>query len=251
MRPWLTTDPNEVLSIVAIYPNKILVAFADNSIAVMELPTLNIIDLLPPNWMGNRVGEITALHCDLPSEKPFVFVGTSEGNVFVLDVMESAVRICDFSLGLVDFNLSGETLAVADLQLSSKDERYLAIGLSCRDDFDSRRADQGAIIIYDLLKNKVLKNIKVPSVTSLAWHHLGELLFAATRKGEIYAIQPDKGTSVVCWESTDEVINMEDEEGGVAAVRRIHWLAPQLSSNEGCLFLLLCKFLSLHLFCTS
>eukprot|EP00981_Chlorochromonas_danica_P011135 scaffold3776_cov166-Ochromonas_danica.AAC.10 len=232
MRPWLTADPNEVLSIVAVYPNKILVAFADNSIAVMELPTLNIIDLLPPNWMGNRAGEITALHCDLPSEKPFVFVGTSEGNVFVLDVMESAVRICDFSLGLVEFNLSGETLAVADLHLSPKDERYLTIGLSCRDDFDNRRADQGAIVIFDLLKNKVMKNIKVPSVTSLAWHHSSELLFAATRKGEIYAIQPDKGTSVVCWESTDEVINIEDEEGGVAAVRRIHWLAPQCNSNE-------------------
>eukprot|EP01031_Cornospumella_fuschlensis_P038189 gene38189-46401_t len=59
VRPWLTNDPNEVVSLVAIYPNKLLAAFVDNSIVVMELPSLSIVDLFQPNWLGPRLGDIT------------------------------------------------------------------------------------------------------------------------------------------------------------------------------------------------
>lgn len=230
MRPWLTSDPIEVVSLVAIYPNKVLAAFADNSIVVMELPSLNIVDLLQPNWLGARAGDITTLHSDLPGEKAFVFAGTSEGTVHVLDVMEGSIRICDYSLGLSDFGLSGQTLSVADLHLCPKDDKYLAVG------FDGADFGTGALVIYDLSKSKVHKTFKVPGVTSLAWHHAGELLFAGTMGGDIFAVQLERGTCVSCWNSKEEV--NDDEEDQQVAVRRISWLAPQ-GGGEGCLFLLL------------
>jgi WD40 repeat protein len=171
MRPWLTNEPNEVVSIVALHPNRIIVAFGDNSLVVMELPTLEVIDLLPPSWLSShRCGDITAIHCDAPSEKNFVYVGTSEGYLTVLDVMESAVRICDFELNLTDFGLQGQSLSISDIESCPKDERYLAVG------FDG--VDNGAIVVYDLVKHKILKQFQTHGISALQWHQAGEVLFA-------------------------------------------------------------------------
>ncbi len=144
MRPWLTEEANEVVSIVALHPNRILVAFGDNSLVVMELPTLEVIDLLrSSSWMNPKWGDITAIHCDMPNEKNFIYVGTSEGYLTVLDVMESAVRVCDFELTTSDFSLQGQSFSISDIQSCPKDERFLVIG------FDGGNANCGAVVVYD------------------------------------------------------------------------------------------------------
>lgn len=236
MRPWLTNDPNEVVSLVAVYPNKLLAAFVDNSIVVMELPSLNIVDLFQPNWLGPRLGDITALHSDIVSEKSFVFVGTSEGGVVVLDVMEASARICDYSLSASDLGVSGQGYSIADLHISPKDERYVAIGL------DGPTLESGLVVLFDLVKNKVYKSFKLPSVTSLDWHHGGEVLYIGTVKGEVYGVQVEKGTCNCVWNASGEVINEDEEENNTVAIRRVNWMGPQFPSTEGCLFVLLCKF---------
>ncbi len=171
MRPWLAEEPIEVVSIVALYPNKILVVFGDNSIVIMELPSLEVIDLLPPSWLPSKLGDITAIHADLPSEKNFVYIGTSEGSLQVLDVMESAIRVCDFTLNRNELGISG-SFAISDIQSCPKDERYIAIAL------DGSSVDSGYVIIFDFVKNKVHKSFKTKAIASLYWHHLGEVLFA-------------------------------------------------------------------------
>jgi len=138
----------------------------------MELPSLEVIDLLEPSWLSSKAGDITAIYADLPSEKNFVYVGTSEGTVQVLDVMESAIRICDFPLGRNELGLSGTSFSVSDIQLCPKDERYLAIGL------DGASTEEGCVVVYDFLKSKVHKTFRTKSVASIYWHHLGEVLFA-------------------------------------------------------------------------
>lgn len=173
MRPWLAEEPIEVVSIVALHPNKILVVFGDNSIVVMELPSLEVIDLLPPAWLPSKLGDITSIHADLPCEKNFVYIGTSEGSLQVLDVMESAIRVCDFTLHRNELGISG-SFSISDIQSCPKDERYLAIAL------DGASVDSGYVIIFDFVKSKVHKSFKTKAIASLSWHHLGEVLFAGT-----------------------------------------------------------------------
>jgi hypothetical protein len=81
LRPWLTSDENQVTAIVSPSVNTILCVFADNSLVVLDLPTLNVLDLLPGSqWLptNKAAGEITFVHVDEPAEKNFVFVGTSK-----------------------------------------------------------------------------------------------------------------------------------------------------------------------------
>jgi WD40 repeat protein len=237
MRPWLTDEPNEVVSIVALHPNRILVTFCDNSMVVMELPTLEIIDLLKPTWMHSKWGDITAVHCDAVSEKNFVYIGTSDGYLTVLDVMEGSIRICDFELNLTDMGLQGmSSFSVSDIQSCPKDERYLAIG------FDGTTKSQGAVVVYDLVKHKVHKQFKTASISTLQWHHLGEILYAGTSTGEILVINPEKNICISAWNAKDEKI--EDDEHGESSegfIRRISWLPPQTDGTEGCLFVLVGK----------
>ncbi len=172
MRPWLTNDPNEVTTIISLHHNKILVSFGDNSIVAMELPSLDIIDLLEPAWVdSNRNGDISVIHVDVPGEKNFAYIGTTEGAVLVLDVMEASIRICDFKLTCHDLGLA-QSMAVSDIQSCPKDDRYLAIG------YGGAAASMGAIVLFDLLKNKVHRTFKTAAITAMDWTCSGETLYA-------------------------------------------------------------------------
>jgi WD40 repeat protein len=173
MRPWLTDDSNSVLSIQALYPNKVLVAFEDNSIIVMDLPTLDVVDLLLPSFIDTKHGYISCIHVDTPSEKCFVYIGTTEGFLYVLDILETSIRICDYSLSCRDFGLS-QSMIINDIKICPKDEKYLAFGLGGSD------MNDGVVVIYDLVKHKEKRSFKCAAVSSLSWHHSGETLFVGT-----------------------------------------------------------------------
>lgn len=233
-RTWLTEDPNEVVAIVPLFPNKILTVFGDNSMVAMELPSLEVVDLLSSSWLPRTFGDITAVHCDTVGEKNFVYLGTSEGVFIVLDVMESMIRVCEFQLSKADFGLGSKDVSISDIQISPKDEKFIAVG------FEGGDLDEGYVVIYDLVKHKVHKSFTVPSVSTMAWHHSGDFLYAGTRKGELYIINVEKSTCLKTWSAEDELISSEDDgEEAWAAIRRISWLAPQKEDEEGCLFLML------------
>eukprot|EP01038_Epipyxis_sp_PR26KG_P005985 gene5985-8242_t len=246
VRPWLTDDPNPVVSILPLHPDRILVVFGNNSVVVMSLPSLEIIDLLEPTWMGggsnNRNGDITAVHVDFPSEKNYAYFGTSEGMMFVLDIQFSSIRVVDYNLSLSDVSIT-ESMSLTAIQISPKDEKYIALG------FEGSNNKSGAIVIFDLQKRKVYRSYKTNAISSIYWHHLGEILYAGTKNGELYQALLDKSSCNEIWNSTNERNDsgrIDDEDGeddintsssAMPEIKRIKWLAPQPPSQEGCLFI--------------
>ena len=71
----------------------LLSRLGDNSIVAMELPSLEVVDLLSSSWLPETFGDITAVHCDTVGEKNFVYLGTSEGVFIALDVMDSMTSL--------------------------------------------------------------------------------------------------------------------------------------------------------------
>lgn len=209
--------------------------FGDNSLVAMEIPSLEVIDLLPSNWLPQTFGDLTAIHSDTVSEKNFVYLGTSEGVFIVLDIMESMIRVCDFQLSKSDFGFSSKEVSISDIQLCPKDEKFVAVG------FEGGDLEEGHVVIYDFVKHKVHKSFNLPSISSMAWHHLGEVLYAGTRNGELYSINVEKNSCLKIWTAEDEVISNGDDDGEdtIVAIRRLSWLAPQKDDEEGCLFLLI------------
>lgn len=221
---------------MALHPNKILVTFGDNSIVAMELPTLEVIDLLSSSWLPQTYGDITAVHCDAIGEKNFVYLGTSEGVFIVLDVLETMIRVCEFQLAPTDFGLAGKSVSITEIQMCPKDERYVAVA------FEGGDLDEGYVVIYDFTKHKVHRQFTLPAVGTLVWNHTGEQLFAGTRRGQIYVVNPEKNTCQKMWTADDEVLGGgDDDDDGIdtVSIRKLSWLAPQDNDGEGCLFLLL------------
>lgn len=236
VRPWLTDDPNEVVAIIPLYPNKILVVFDDNSVVAMELPSLEVVDLLSSSWLPRTFGDITAIHCDFISEKNFVYLGTSEGVFIVLDVMESMIRVCEFQLSKADFGLALKEVSISDIQVCPKDDRFVAVG------FEGGDLEEGHVVIYDFVKHKVHKSFTLPSISAMAWHHGGEFLYVASRNGQLFIINVEKGTWMKVWTAENEVICCDEEDMFTSVtIRRLSWLAPQKDDDDddGCLFLLL------------
>lgn len=224
----------------------------------MELPALNIIDLLQPNWLQEREGDITAIYSDSVGEKGFVYVGTSSGSLHVLDCMHSMVRVCDYKVSLNDFGLGTGGWTISDIQISPKDDRYIAVG------FDGGEIDFGAIVIFDFGKSKPYKTFKLSAVSSLYWHHAGEILYAGkvkyisyitltsnyflymfvgTLDGRLYLINIEKGSCNAVWNANDEKVEDLDEDSDFKpAIRRLFWMPSQTANSDiGCLFLQLCK----------
>ncbi len=174
MRPWLTNDPNKVSSIVQLHHNQILVLFEDNSIVVMELPTLDIVDLLAPSWLagaGRNTGDVSVVYVDVPGEKNFVYIGTTEGVVLVIEVTDT-IRICDFKLTCHELGVPN--MAVCDISTCPKDDKYLAIG------YGGSSVNEGSVVIFELVKHKVQRTFKTAAVTSMDWRHTGDYLYVGT-----------------------------------------------------------------------
>lgn len=173
IRPWLTEDPNECVSITALFPDRILVAFADNSMVMLELPSLNVLDLLQPNWLHKKCGDISCVRYDAPGEKNFVYVGTTEGFMFVLDANDEAeLTVVDYLISCKSLGLH-KNMTLSDIQVYPKDEKYIALG------YDGDGV--GAVVIYDHTKQKPHRVFDTKAITSMSWQHLGDALYAGER----------------------------------------------------------------------
>jgi hypothetical protein len=86
--------------------------------ALMALPSLNIIDLKEPSWLDKRAGFITVVHTDEATHQPFVYVGTSTGTMFVIEIEQVAIRVCEYVITLGDCQLQG--VALTDIQICPK-----------------------------------------------------------------------------------------------------------------------------------
>lgn len=171
MRPNTKEDNVSIKRIVALDPDLILVAYNDNSIDVLELPAMNLVGDLDKTWLGTKGGDITTIHVDEPNEKNYVYIGTSEGILHVLDINDSSnIRICDF---LLTWKLLGlnNNMSITDIQICPKDEKFLAIS------YEGLLVDQGAVIIYDLSKMKTHRLYETKAILSLAWNHTGDILY--------------------------------------------------------------------------
>ncbi len=246
MKPWFSDLPNPVVSIVGLHPKQILVTFSDNSMVVLDLPSLFIVDMLTSSWVGQKSSDVTTVYVDAPGEKNFVYVGTSDGVVLVLDILETQIRICDYKITWSDVGLSC-CMAVSDVQICPKDEKYLAISYS------GPSHDVGSIVLYDMHKRKVVKLFKTSAITCILWNTLGDTFFAASRGGDLVCGGLEKAAVSVVWNARGEREDADDDEfeqGGdddgddhvvtaFRAIRSMYWLAPQAHSPDGCLLMLL------------
>ena len=92
-----------------------LVVYNDNSLALFRLPTLELLDSLEGNWLTNSNDypgiELSCIHVDEYAEKSlrtFVYVGTSIGDIYVIEVSTTSgsVRVCDFLVSLRDVEIT-------------------------------------------------------------------------------------------------------------------------------------------------
>lgn len=283
MRPWLSNETNAVTHIVSLHPNRILVGFSDNNIAVLDLPSLNLLHELGSSWI--KGSDITAIYTDEAGERNFVFVGTSDGLITVLDTSDlTSIRVCNYSISWKMMSLP-KSMAVSDIQLCPKDERYLAVGL------EGPLSNIGALVIFDLVKQKPLKVFETAAIASICWQHHGDVLFAGkitilyndylmfkilfslyntyigTKNGKLLSITSaiEKPQCITIWNAQQELASYDTEDRcnenddtdnnnnndddvsaeGAIVIVKIHWMAAQSASQEGCLFLLLCKIMLL------
>jgi hypothetical protein len=100
-----------------------LVVYKNNNIAVLRTPSLFTMGFTKSNWMTNSDesgGEITCVHVDeyTEGEKTFVYVGTSEGFLHVIEVSPfGMIRICDYSISTADVELPSDMGVTAVLSV--------------------------------------------------------------------------------------------------------------------------------------
>jgi hypothetical protein len=234
----------DITNIIEFDTDKIIVTFADNSMAVLALPSLTLLTRLD-NWLGKSCGDITSLYSSYILSQSYIFVGTSEGFVRVLDVTsdeshQHSIRECDYTITSANAGVTAG-MVVSSLQLCPKDEKYLAISY---DSYDGSTSNcSGVTIIYDLAKKKVHRTYKSTGVTCISWNHVGDVLYAGTRTGEVLALGLEKVSCLNVWNVKAEIIEDDDtDEEKVTSVRKMNWMGPQKPSDVGCLFVLIGSF---------
>jgi hypothetical protein len=170
MRPHAKDEGVTAKYFAALDPDLLLAAYTDNSFDVLELPSLNLAGDLDKSWIGGRNAKVTAVFVDEPGEKNYAYVGTSEGILHVLDATDSALRVSDFSLTWKTMGVS-TMMPISDIKLHPRDERFLAVS------FEGALAHQGAVVIYDLAKQKTHKVHETKAITCMSWNHTGEVLY--------------------------------------------------------------------------
>ena len=112
-----------------------LVVYNDNSLALFRLPTLELLDSLEGNWLTNSNDypgiELSCIHVDEYAEKSlrtFVYVGTSIGDIYVIEVSTTSgsVRVCDFMVSLKDVEITSPMRVTAIISV----KHFIAISHS-------------------------------------------------------------------------------------------------------------------------
>ncbi|KAJ1428060.1 hypothetical protein B484DRAFT_447799 [Ochromonadaceae sp. CCMP2298] len=220
-----------VSHIVGLDPSSILVVFNDNTVVVLELAALETASILPPEWIDSSI-IITTVHVDEPSEKNYVYLGTSEGALEVLDVTDGEIRIVDFHTPWKTMGIS-KAMSVSDIKMCPTNDKYLAVS------FDGFLSVAGAIVILDLSKQKPHKVFETTAINCLTWTHNGDTLFAGTKTGALLSVGVDKTHPSSPW---NVALENDDEDGNEEVkigIKKLVWFAPQPPSQQGCLFALL------------
>ena len=108
-------DPEAVLFLLSMNDDQVLVVFEDNSMIMLNLPDLTTTGaILPSTWLLQ--GAISCVRKDdMNKDKMFVYVGTTDGSLFVLDCSTPGqIRECDYIITLEDVNLS--EMSISDIQ---------------------------------------------------------------------------------------------------------------------------------------
>jgi hypothetical protein len=108
----------DITHILSLSDEKILVCFADNALAIFQLPYLQLLYRLDSSWLSTICGDVTTIHIDESRGKSYAYVGTSEGFVRVLHLLND-FREVEYCITTADSGVTG-TMAVSDLQLNPK-----------------------------------------------------------------------------------------------------------------------------------
>ena len=163
--------------------------------------------------MGNVQEKISCLHVDLPSEKNFIYVGTSAGTLHVLDASAAleTLRICDYKVLFADCGLQSP-LPIVDAKICPKDDKYVALAFSGG---AAAGGGGGVVCVFDLVKRKLLRSYPIKGVAAMVWNHTGDSLFVGSSSGQVYSLLPhEKGACCVIWDAREELLGGDDDDDG-------------------------------------
>jgi hypothetical protein len=85
----------------AIYPDRLLAVYDDNSMACFDIPKLNnICTISASEWLSSSAGDIITVHVDEPGLRPYIYLSTTDGNLHVMDLSSNTFRYCDYNIPL-------------------------------------------------------------------------------------------------------------------------------------------------------
>ena len=108
-------DPKAVIFLLSMSEDQVLAVYEDNSMTMLNLPHLTSTGAaLPSNWLLQ--GAISCVRRDdYNKDKMYVYVGTTNGSLFVLDcTLPAQIRECDYTVTLEDVNLV--EMSISDIQ---------------------------------------------------------------------------------------------------------------------------------------
>ena len=108
-------DPKAVIFLLSMSEDQVLAVYEDNSMTMLNLPHLTSTGAaLPSNWLLQ--GAISCVRRDdYNKNKMYVYVGTTDGSLFVLDCsLPAQIRECDYVVTLEDVNLV--EMSISDIQ---------------------------------------------------------------------------------------------------------------------------------------
>lgn len=239
MRPAPGEKPNRIVSISHVHPSvkplyRLLLLLADGSVELVEFDqtTIILIDVKSPKAIGCRKDEkILTLYVDEAGMLPFAYLGSSRGGFHVIECLASSIRVCDYHLPR--FPRTSSKMALVSIKICPKDERYIGLAYY---DFEE---NAGLVVVYDMSKKKTSSQYHGLAVLTLEWEHTGNVLFAGTSTGELYALGIKQKE-----EEARQIWKYSGEDSDDIQIRKLIWLAPQESKNgdEGensCLFALI------------
>jgi hypothetical protein len=113
-----------VRKLVAFGTDNLLIGYEGCGLELVSLPTIAVTRYLEVGWNDASIEDLSALQVDDRTEgRIFVYVGTTAGNVYVIDMSGPAVcaRVSDYVISYVESGFDPHTSVIAtDIQLSPK-----------------------------------------------------------------------------------------------------------------------------------
>eukprot|EP01035_Chromulina_nebulosa_P020105 gene20105-26103_t len=172
--------------------------------------------------IGTVSGGVCVYGSDFQLFKSVNTARTTEGDFYVIHATDTSLRICDYTLTSAQVGVIDKDMILTDIHICPKDERYIALS------YEGPNDDIGSVVIFDLKKKLPFKQYRTTAITSLAWNHTGDFLYAGTRIGELLSMTIEKSPSTI-YNTNSELINTEDLP---IAIRKILWLGLANITNK-------------------